>query len=592
METDSSFSADSVLCRVCGKQFSKYTCPRCNARYCSLSCFKGHNSGCTESFYGEQATEELKGLKASEESKKEMRDILERYEKAHFTSRTEPFSTCGFKLTWTVAVLSEVYCHSPCHLRFSCRLYRHDLGDDDSDDSDDDNENYVDGDSLGDLDQDLGLSDATLQRVVQKLEQGLELEPSDFNPEELAAFYQDVSAGKVPHEDESDQGAGSAVEEELPPWYFTQAALEVQLNERGCRLITSITEEGRKGDNTSISSSSSTALSFVSLPHAWEDIDLSQVVNISKTGSQLALLLPDSGLPPLHRLSQTPPSPLLRVTLVSTVYAYCAIARTWGARTSASRHENPWAPHDDGQRPTLLSAVQTLLHITKGCPWGLGGDTCSQSGAKDDVGSSTLVSSLQPALEAMSSLYQRDTAVHVLLDVALILEMGSEVTLVVLADTFRLLWRAYLTLTSSLRKTQSKKETQHRVRELHAAVHKLFFLATWVNQGRNTTTTAPGGSGSGSGSGGEGGSTCTASTLAQLQAVVTAHFARQKATLASPEKRQDGRGSEDDRHQHDDRMEMIRRLGGVLGETKMTKSTQPSSTRSPPSARKIEEVPE
>ncbi|MCL7034889.1 hypothetical protein MKW94_024683, partial [Papaver nudicaule] len=33
-------SANKIICRVCQKQFSQYTCPRCNLRYCSLQCYK------------------------------------------------------------------------------------------------------------------------------------------------------------------------------------------------------------------------------------------------------------------------------------------------------------------------------------------------------------------------------------------------------------------------------------------------------------------------------------------------------------------------------------------------------------------------
>lgn len=29
-----------VVCRVCARQYAKYTCPRCNVRYCSLDCYK------------------------------------------------------------------------------------------------------------------------------------------------------------------------------------------------------------------------------------------------------------------------------------------------------------------------------------------------------------------------------------------------------------------------------------------------------------------------------------------------------------------------------------------------------------------------
>ncbi|KAL5682713.1 hypothetical protein ACJX0J_009098, partial [Zea mays] len=62
----------------CQKQFAQYTCPRCNARYCSLSCYKGHSVQCTESFMRENVMDELKQMQPEDESKKKMLDILKR----------------------------------------------------------------------------------------------------------------------------------------------------------------------------------------------------------------------------------------------------------------------------------------------------------------------------------------------------------------------------------------------------------------------------------------------------------------------------------------------------------------------------------
>ncbi|XP_066346059.1 uncharacterized protein [Miscanthus floridulus] len=74
----SSFAETRVICRVCQKQFAQYTCPRCNARYCSLSCYKGHCVQCTESFMRENVMDELKQMQPEDESKKKMLDILKR----------------------------------------------------------------------------------------------------------------------------------------------------------------------------------------------------------------------------------------------------------------------------------------------------------------------------------------------------------------------------------------------------------------------------------------------------------------------------------------------------------------------------------
>ncbi|CAN6289012.1 unnamed protein product [Urochloa humidicola] len=78
--SSSSSSAETtrVICRVCQKQFAQYTCPRCNSRYCSLPCYKGHSLQCTESFMRENVMDELKQMQPEDESKKKMLDILKR----------------------------------------------------------------------------------------------------------------------------------------------------------------------------------------------------------------------------------------------------------------------------------------------------------------------------------------------------------------------------------------------------------------------------------------------------------------------------------------------------------------------------------
>ncbi|EEF43421.1 zinc finger HIT domain-containing protein 2 [Ricinus communis] len=68
-----------TVCHVCHKQFSQYTCPRCNSRYCSLHCYKSHSLRCTESFMRENVVEELRLMQPEDESKQKMLDILKRF---------------------------------------------------------------------------------------------------------------------------------------------------------------------------------------------------------------------------------------------------------------------------------------------------------------------------------------------------------------------------------------------------------------------------------------------------------------------------------------------------------------------------------
>ncbi|XP_020109951.1 zinc finger HIT domain-containing protein 2 [Ananas comosus] len=77
--SSSSFNNPKIICRVCQKQFSQYTCPRCNTRYCSLQCYKRHSLRCTESFMRENVMGELQQIQPEDETKKKMLDILKRF---------------------------------------------------------------------------------------------------------------------------------------------------------------------------------------------------------------------------------------------------------------------------------------------------------------------------------------------------------------------------------------------------------------------------------------------------------------------------------------------------------------------------------
>ncbi|XP_077985951.1 zinc finger HIT domain-containing protein 2-like [Glandiceps talaboti] len=75
---------DRVTCKLCLKQFSKYTCPRCNIGYCSIACYKSEqHSSCSEQFYKECFMEALKEQRGSDEEKRKMLEMLKRVEDEH-----------------------------------------------------------------------------------------------------------------------------------------------------------------------------------------------------------------------------------------------------------------------------------------------------------------------------------------------------------------------------------------------------------------------------------------------------------------------------------------------------------------------------
>ncbi|KAG0278621.1 hypothetical protein BGZ95_003567 [Linnemannia exigua] len=70
-------------CGICKAQPFKYICPRCNLRYCSLTCYKDQSHvQCTESFYKSSVMDELKSSPAATpQDRKKMLGILDRFER-------------------------------------------------------------------------------------------------------------------------------------------------------------------------------------------------------------------------------------------------------------------------------------------------------------------------------------------------------------------------------------------------------------------------------------------------------------------------------------------------------------------------------
>lgn len=81
-DSNSAEGLSKVLCGICRRQFSRYTCPGCNVSYCSLTCFRSEaHSQCSEAFYRKeiQTSIETKSSKTHEEREK-MLELLKRLE--------------------------------------------------------------------------------------------------------------------------------------------------------------------------------------------------------------------------------------------------------------------------------------------------------------------------------------------------------------------------------------------------------------------------------------------------------------------------------------------------------------------------------
>lgn len=70
------------ICFFCHCKFSKYTCPRCTASYCSISCYKSEkHMQCSEDFYRKNVMEEISNRVKDPEDVQNVLRMLENVER-------------------------------------------------------------------------------------------------------------------------------------------------------------------------------------------------------------------------------------------------------------------------------------------------------------------------------------------------------------------------------------------------------------------------------------------------------------------------------------------------------------------------------
>ncbi|CAL8462874.1 g2408 [Coccomyxa elongata] len=168
-----------TICKVCLTQFAKYTCPRCHLQYCSLNCYKKHGDRCTEGFYNENVEKQLRQTTTSDQEKRKMMEILQR-----FNESDEMLPG---------AEMSE--------------------------------EGEESGAEEG---AEEGLSAETLAKLMAQIEQGqdVEIQESDLSPQDLAAFERAVTSGSL-----------ARLVTPWQPWWRTQEAAQISLSTAGTRII-------------------------------------------------------------------------------------------------------------------------------------------------------------------------------------------------------------------------------------------------------------------------------------------------------------------------------------------------------------------
>lgn len=75
-------TATVLLCNICSDSIAKYTCPRCNVRYCSVDCYKSRSHlECSELFYQKCVMESLGATSAGDDQRLRMAEMLKNFER-------------------------------------------------------------------------------------------------------------------------------------------------------------------------------------------------------------------------------------------------------------------------------------------------------------------------------------------------------------------------------------------------------------------------------------------------------------------------------------------------------------------------------
>ncbi|KAG0457178.1 hypothetical protein HPP92_022335 [Vanilla planifolia] len=278
--SSASFSGAKLICLVCQKQYSQYTCPRCNTQYCSLECYKRHSLCCTESFMRDNVVNDLHQIQSNDETKRKMLEILKRVHSEYdVNSGGEEGNAYDVN-------------HDDEGKVFS--LSGLPLDDDDKDEDEDDKEENEEKEEVVEEEEeeeeeeggDLVLSEETVQKILADNELTLE----DLSFDEAKKFKRAVASGEL-----------SKLILPWEPWWKRPSAASISLGPRGNQLIQPLCVEGADEP-----SSNSMEASISEIP----------------TG-------PESPLPPLQQLSRVNPSPLLAIHLIDVIYSYCFILRLY-----------------------------------------------------------------------------------------------------------------------------------------------------------------------------------------------------------------------------------------------------------------------
>ncbi|KAG2426471.1 hypothetical protein HXX76_011701 [Chlamydomonas incerta] len=341
------------ICRVCARQYARYTCPRCNIGYCSLPCYKQHGEHCTESFYKEQAVGELQSVSAGDEQRRGMLEILKRAQQAAaedeaaqrplLEAAIQGLSLGGLGLLGPGGEEQEGGDDEEGE--------DGEAGEGEEEDGEEDGEEDEEGEGEGRGGGSSGRGEAmlaalagvlapdTLERLLHKAashasEEEWEVEEADLSHQEWTAFQRAVALGQLGGTGGGARGGGGA---QWQPWWATPEARELSLSAAGQRLVAPLPSDPSSASGGTVSGGA--------------------VSGGAVSGGAVSALppTPAAPLPRLAALTRAPPSPLLAWHVVEVLYSYCHVMRRAGG---------DWARGGGGEAAAAAAAAAALLSLT------------------------------------------------------------------------------------------------------------------------------------------------------------------------------------------------------------------------------------
>lgn len=260
--------------------------------------------------------------------------------------------------------------------------------------------------------EDSGLSEDLIEKILS----GGQISLDDLSAEDKKRFHRAVASGEL-----------SKMIDPWEPWWLKPSAGKVRLSQDGTQLVQPLAREEESG-----LSEADTGSSYLS------DIPPG----------------PETPLPPLSKLSSTPPSPLLAVHLVDIVYSYCFTIRLYNG---------DWQSDAVGSSMVILSVSSVL----------------GQSGQPE-----TMLEALSYCLEQTCSPAYRHVGglkfgMALIDDVVSVLSLGTPALICLLSDLQRLVQAGEREM--KLEKPKRSRRTEVKSK-LKLAERKVYFIMCWVHE--------------------------------------------------------------------------------------------------------------